>query len=113
MHSDTRVSLILCDFKCSADELSAQIGLEPTFVWAKGKATNRIATWITYDTNGWELSSNMPKSCPLEEHVDAILKMVDVRAEAIHALSNQCQVQRAVFGHSGVIVQRSVLRVVS
>lgn len=93
MHSEIKVSLILFDFKCPADQLSSQLGLEPTSVWASGDATNEKAPWIVYDTNGWEVSSNMPKSCSMEEHVDAILKIIRDRSEAIYALAGECQVQ--------------------
>jgi hypothetical protein len=66
-----RAMVYVTDFRCSADEISKAIAVQPTRAWAAG---DRIGpTKRTHDSNGWELESSLVDEWDPEKHLKALL----------------------------------------
>ena len=75
MRSKIRVCLRFGEFSMPPEELSTELGLQPTDSWSKGDPC-RVAKKRTFTYNGWELSSGREESADLEAHVNAILHQI-------------------------------------
>lgn len=74
-------------------QVTSRLGINPTLVHAKGdrkdSVPNREEVW---QSGTWQLGSGLADSCPLEEHLTALLDVLSPVAEAIQRLlDNGCR----------------------
>ena len=73
MRSKIKASLRFDGFPVSPEQLSTELGLEPTEAWSKGDPCR----WAKERrSNGWKLSSGLEESADLEAHVNAVLHQI-------------------------------------
>jgi hypothetical protein len=69
------------------EEITNQIGLQPTDSWREGEIhpkTRRAKT-----SNGWTLHSRLPKNFDLEEHVKDVLDQLDTKKKIVLPISQK------------------------
>lgn len=75
------VDLRIADFECSPEELTNIIGISPTRTWRQGDlVTPRTAH--RYKENGWELSSGVSQHESFDNHVNALLDIIEPKIDA-------------------------------
>ena len=74
MRSDIQVYFLIRGFPVSSEELTAELGIQPTYTWNKGDPVRFGKT--TYKDNGWKISSGLDKSSDLETHVKVLLDRI-------------------------------------
>lgn len=74
--SHNHVSFNIYDFDCSHQELTSQIGIEPTEVRIKGETrlVGKNKLKIVNKENVWILKSDLPLTMRVEEHIYNLLK---------------------------------------
>ena len=87
---ETVVRLFVLSTDQGPDEITATIGLSCDRCWRIGD--ERPHTIIREDKNGWVLSSGLPKTAKLEDHIDALLSMLDSRSRAVKSLTSTSEV---------------------
>lgn len=88
---ETIVRLKVLSPNRTPSQLTDIIGIPCDSCWRIGDT--RTHTIIKEETNGWILNSGLPRSAALEEHVDALLRLLDSRADSIRSLSPAANVE--------------------
>jgi hypothetical protein len=70
-------------------EIGARLRLEPSRAWSAGDP--RPGGGV-YPATKWFLESGLDRTRPLEEHVSALLPILESKAEAIRAMSPQYEI---------------------
>lgn len=73
------------------EEITEALGVECSKSWRKGD--KRANTVIVEKHNGWLLDSALPRSAPLESHIDSLLKRLSPHVEKIKKLSRNDDVE--------------------
>jgi len=73
------------------DQITAVISIPCDARWCIGDT--RPHTTIREKDNGWVLGSGLPKDVALEEHIDALLHVLNSRADSIRSLSAVAKVE--------------------
>src|SRR2546423_93612 len=75
--------------------ISSRLGLEPT--WPDSARPNRCQfddfSMLTGENVAWVMESGLPRSSPLEDHIHALLDVVEPRADAFDQLSQQALIE--------------------
>lgn len=72
------------------DQITATFGLSCDSCWRIGD--ERAHTTIKEKTNGWVLGSGLSKTASLEEHIDALLAVLDARADSVRSIAATSEV---------------------
>ena len=72
------------------DQITAAVGLECDSCWRIGD--ERAHTIIKEKDNGWVLGSGLPGTATLEEHVEALLSVIDARADSLKSMTPTSEV---------------------
>jgi hypothetical protein len=88
---ETIVRLKVLSLERTPDQITATIGLPYDSCWRIGDI--RSHTIIKEEDNGWVLSSGLPRSAGLEEHVDMLLSLLDSRADLVRSLSTTSSIE--------------------
>ncbi len=83
---DTRVYLWVSDFGEDASVVTKTIGLEPTHIKVAGEPNPKYPKMINRG-NSWELHSSLPSSAHIDEHIEALLRVLEPHATAVKAVS--------------------------
>lgn len=70
MYSDVRGSLIVANYTCSHEDVSAAFGVEPSVTWSAGDRTSR---GLVLKQNGWRFRSSLPLTATQAEHAAHLL----------------------------------------
>jgi hypothetical protein len=60
----------------NADEITHTLGIKPSKIYIKGEKTSPKLSILAKE-NGWRMSSGMDKHSSFEEHLDAILNIIE------------------------------------
>ena len=90
MRQEAIVRLKIVSAVHTPEEIGSALGLSCDRCWHIGDA--RPHTIIREKENGWLLGSGRPKSAPLEEHIDALLSVLEGCADAVAWLSAKSEV---------------------
>jgi hypothetical protein len=71
-------------FECDPSEVTKIIGVAPTTAWLKGDPKPKTA--MGYEANGWRLSSALPVSVGVADHVAELLSLIYPRARNLTQL---------------------------
>lgn len=82
--NEVKVHLTLTSADGSPEDVTARLGLQPTKSWRVGDPIGRSAR--SYATNGWSLSSGLDASAELDDHVRALLGLVEPVLPALREL---------------------------
>jgi hypothetical protein len=74
MKTEIKASFGFTDFPMPPQELTKELGIEPTHSWKKGDPG--IASKLPMKNNGWELSSGLELSKDFESHLRALLDKI-------------------------------------
>jgi hypothetical protein len=82
---ETIVRLRIASDRLSPEDISLRVGLEPSRCWRPGDL--RPQTIIRERETGWLVTSGLPESAELTEHVGALLARLRGRESALRELS--------------------------
>jgi hypothetical protein len=85
MTEETIVRLKIVSIHRTPETVTEVLGLQCDRFWHCGDT--RADTIIIEKNNGWVLHSGLPKTAPLEEHIEAILRILTPFKEKIKSLS--------------------------
>ena len=91
MAEETIVRLKVLSTLHTPEEISQTLGLDCDKSWCKGD--KRAKTVIVEKNNGWVLDSGLPRSAPLEAHIENLLGRLSPHAEKIEKLSRDNDVE--------------------
>ena len=74
------------DYGDDAAVVTSLVGLEPTFVCIPGQ-TNPLFPKMTHRVHKWKLYSPLDFSAHIDDHFEALLRLLEPRAQAIRAAS--------------------------
>lgn len=97
MSFDTYAYFWVAGFDGSPDAITRDLGLQPTEVWAKGDS------WYPgrpRPDSVWHLHSTLPRTeMFMEEHLEALLTLIEPKAEAIGSLRSRYAVGISCVGY--------------
>jgi hypothetical protein len=70
-------------------EISSHLGLEPTKAWSKDDP--RVPGGTPYGETRWTLRSGVPEDRPWEEHLHALLPVLESRKSSLDDLPSGCE----------------------
>jgi Domain of unknown function (DUF4279) len=89
--NEVTVSLTLTSTEGSPEDVTARTGLQPTESWRTG---DRIGKTVRlYTMNGWSLSSGLDSSAELDDHLRALLDLVEPVRPALSELSTRWELE--------------------
>lgn len=93
-------------FNVEPPELFSELtGLTPTKVWRAGdlRFPTKPKSQMTHKQSGWELQSALPLETDWEEHVEALLAILETRAEQVQRVTAQFEsgIQCAIYYYDG------------
>jgi hypothetical protein len=105
-------------FDVPPDEITEKLGVEPTEVRVKGeeRIVGKVSPKIIVNReNLWTLKSGLPKSAPLEKHVESLLKVIVPSKKNFIEISKECEVQFncAVYyyeANPGISLEKNILK---
>ena len=80
---ETLVYLWFMDYGEDASIVTRAVGLEPTYVCVPGQPNAQTSKMI-HRVHKWEFYSPLPTSAHIDEHFEALLKLLEPRAPAIN-----------------------------
>jgi hypothetical protein len=93
MKNEISVYLVLAEFDCDPNEVTAATGLQPEEVWRTGDQIGRAARYR--EDNGWKVSSGIEKSVGLNEQVNALLNRIEPAQAFIAEFAKTCYLEIA------------------
>lgn len=88
------VRLVIRSQDLSPEEITSAVGLRCDQSWVSGQ--RRGPTIILQTDNGWVVGSGLPRTSPLEDHVDSLLRRLAPIAEKVKELSTRNAVEVSV-----------------
>jgi hypothetical protein len=85
--NEVTVRLTLTSTDGSPEDVTARLGLQPTQSWRTGDPIGKSAR--LYAMNGWSLSSGLDASAELDDHVRALLGLLEPAMPALRELSER------------------------
>jgi len=79
------------------DEISAQLGLQPTDCWMKGDRNER--THLERKFSRWSLYTRLDHAVALEAHVDDVLEQLELVRERVVDLVEELTGEMVLVGH--------------
>lgn len=89
--TENQVKYAIYDFECSPDELTMQLGLEPTETYIKGETrlVGKIKHKVINKENAWVLKSTLSVNSSVEEHILHLLKIIEPYEERFLKIANK------------------------
>lgn len=93
------LELRIMDFECDPDEITRDVGIEPTMVWRKGEPRVADRPLPVHKENGWEISASSDDPWNYEEVLNQLLAIVNPRLHEFSAISNKyyCQLSWVIW----------------
>jgi hypothetical protein len=86
MRSELSVTFTLRGVDLDPDEVTRQLGLQPTESWRAGEPSRLVRPARFYSDNAWRLHSGLPATTDLEEQVKSLLTRLEPVWKAAVAL---------------------------
>jgi len=74
MSAKTRISLRIMEFKCTHEDITKALRVQPTTIWSQGEKIRH--TSLVHKQNGWSLDVDLEGHVDLNTHVEDILNKV-------------------------------------
>lgn len=89
--TENQVKYAIYDFECSSEELTKQLGLEPTESHIKGEArlVGKIKHKVISKENTWILKSSLSVNSSVEEHILHLLKIIEPFEESFTKIAEK------------------------
>jgi hypothetical protein len=108
---ETIVRLRITSFVHSPEVITQTIGLSCDRSWYAGDI--RPQTIIVEKSHGWVLGSGLPATAGVEEQVEALVRMLESRADALKALAQSARIELSCvmyFGATaGVVLDKTMV----
>lgn len=82
------VSLRIVGFECQPEEITQELGIQPTKVWQKGEQRNARGI-MRNKQNGWGISSGIGRHKGFEHHMDALMMLIEPHLSSFTRVCNQ------------------------
>ena len=92
MEHDAHVFLAVFEFGQDTDVVTQLAGFEPTEAWVVGQPTRKRPD-VAHKHSRWTFESPLALSAPVEEHLDALLSVLETHADGVHAVSVRLPVE--------------------
>jgi hypothetical protein len=85
MEHDAHVFFAVSQFGQDTSVVTKLAGFEPTESWVVGQPT-RNRPYVTHRHSRWTFKSPLPLTAPVEEHLDALVSVLETHVTGIRAL---------------------------
>ena len=101
MRSEIRVRLTITDFKCSPNEITRILKIDPTKTWLRGDPIPK--TIMMQKQHGWQLDSPKTPKGSVEQQTDALLRLLAKRSRVFKSLPSEAEVELSciIYSHGG------------
>ncbi len=90
---ENHVSFVICDFECLPEEITKQIGIEPTNTWLKDEVRVVGKGKVRIRQNTWNLKSELPLTDSVEKHLLHLLDKLAPHKKIINELGKKYYVE--------------------
>ena len=91
--NENHISFIICDFECLPEEITKQVGIEPTNTWLKDELRAVGKGKVKIRENTWDLESELPLTDSVERHLLHLLDKLTPHKKIINELGKKYYVE--------------------
>jgi hypothetical protein len=94
--NENKVFLRIHEFDCLIEDITSELGIEPTKSWIKGDLIPDREGEIRRKQSTWEYQSQLSQSEYIERHVESLLELVESKKESLQKFSKIYQTELAI-----------------
>jgi len=73
-HTEVIARFSITDLDCDPDIMTERLHIQPTKIWRVGDERAKPGSGLTFENSGWRIESDLPRTRPVMDHVENLLK---------------------------------------